>query len=1067
MRKILIYIFNITILFYFSQELKFRHLTSDDGLPVNEVNAITQDEKGFMWFGTQDGLCKWDGINFTIYKAGYKRRFLSNSQVLSLYPYKDKLYVGTYQGLNEIDLVKDSVKMYFPEIKNHTNRWNVIKKIVRHGNYLLCATPEGILMFDIKTKKMIRKKWEGLHENGVNDILEVEENVFLISTSNGLWKWDFSKNQFNIIDLIFLNNIILKDLKFTKLYKYGGYIYVATETNGVMKMDFHSREIFEILIFNETKENRKENYITGISRYNDYLIFTTHKGFITYNPINGITKKFIASNELFSLNSDELTSVFVDNDLNIWLSSKKGGVNYYLNNFKKFHTSAKISDELNFIYGIYELERNKLLVSSNVNLYLIDLSTNQKNLINKNILKKFEYVIIKQNELNPNEYFLGSMGGGVHVYKRSDNKIYDLTNKKNITVVSLQQFKNILLIGTVEDGLILFDINTKKVAYSFSKKNGLSNTIYEIKIKDKFVYLGTDGDGLFILSFQELINGKLKLIKHYHTDHMDTLYKIPTGVINSIYLDKLNNIHLGTDKGILIIQHNKKPLAFNEENGLNNNFIYSTIADSSGNIWYSTNKGFGYYSLDNFPNLIFRNFTFEDGIMNNEHNINSFHFSKTGIIYFGGPNGFTYYRPSEIKVSNKGPKLSLVRITRNGQEFLQDTSYAYLKSIQLDWKQNNFTAEFVALDFNDPKKVKFSYKLAGYDDGWSQPHLNRYVTYTELPGGTYTLMVKACNSEGVWGNEPYVLVVKVLPPFWKTKWFYAFLISLLISGSYGFVTLRTRKIRQEKKLLEEKVQERTKELAQKNRDITSSIEYARRIQTAVLPDDEFLKKEFDNTFILYIPKDIVSGDFYWAGVKNGMKIIAAVDCTGHGVPGAFMSLIGNNLLNQIVLEKGIVMPDEILYRLNLEVKNALKQTDKHSETNDGMDVSILCWNHKNEYYWSGANRPLVYIHQNELQKISGNKYPIGGSHFEAERKFSLYCFNPFSDDIFYLFSDGYADQFGGPSGKKFMLSGLLNILKEIHRDPLNSQKNILMERFYEWKGNQEQIDDILLIGVKV
>jgi serine phosphatase RsbU (regulator of sigma subunit) len=327
-------------------------------------------------------------------------------------------------------------------------------------------------------------------------------------------------------------------------------------------------------------------------------------------------------------------------------------------------------------------------------------------------------------------------------------------------------------------------------------------------------------------------------------------------------------------------------------------------------------------------------------------------------------------------------------------------------------------------------------------------------------------LVKSLNSEGVWSLKPYQLSVVVVPPFWKTKWFFALIFVLTIAGFYGYTVLKTKKIRNENRILELKVRERTQEIAQKNRDITSSIEYAKRIQTALLPDFSFLKKEFGNAFIFYLPKDIVSGDFYWAGKKDGIKIIAAVDCTGHGVPGAFMSLIGNNLLNQIILEKGITMPDEILNRLNIEVQNALKQSDENSETNDGMDVSILCWNEKNEFFWAGANRPLMFIENGKLSKHNGNKYPIGGNQFDTDRKFTVHKFVPKSKSMFYLFSDGYADQFGGEKGKKFMIARLTELLLQVYDKELNEQLNLISERYHEWKNGYDQVDDILFIGVK-
>lgn len=1068
MAKEFIFIVTFCVCFFlFPQELRFRYVTSDDGLPVNDVNVIRKDEKGFMWFGTQDGLCRWDGINFIAYKAGYKTRYLSNSQVLSLYTDKNFLFVGTFQGLTEINLLNDSIKIYYPNKNDFSSKWNSIKEIIKYRNYLLCATPEGIAMFHLTTKNITKKKWNGLNESGITGILKINEYTLIISTMNGLWEWDFNKDTFKKLKLSYLTKVKEDDEKFTCMLYYGGFLYAGTRTKGILKINIETGEILDQIYFANTNENRRENNITGISVYNNSIMVTTKRGLYFVNPITKNITTYFSDDKKFSLLNDEINSLYVDREENLWFATKKSGVNYYLKSFKKFNTNEKFNSYFTFVYAINELEKDKIIFSANFDLILMDIKSGQFQNLTKNTKKKFDYLVIKENVKNPYEIFLGSFGSGVFVLNKSNpDKLSILDGTEKFSVVSLYQHNNYLFLGTVEDGLIIYDLIEKKIFKCFYKKDGLSNTIYDIKTYKKEIYFGTDGDGLLVADFNELLNGKIKILKQFHPLATDSSTKIASGVINSVLIDRNGTKHCGTDNGIIVIQDKKRPILFNDENGLLNNFIYALLADSSGNIWYSTNKGIGFYNPLIITDNNFRNYTMEDGIKNNEHNIGSFHFSQSGIMYFGGPNGFTYFRPSEFRVFKNTPEVVLISITNNGQTMASDSSFSYKKTINLNWKQNNFTAEFISLDFNNPMKNKYSYKLVGYDDRWSNPQYNRYITYTELPGGTYTLLVKSLNSEGVWSLKPYQLSVVVIPPFWKTKWFFAFIFVLTIAGFYGYTVLKTRNIEKEKRILELKVQERTQELAQKNRDITSSIEYAKRIQTALLPDFSFLKKEFANTFIFYLPKDIVSGDFYWAGKKDGLKIIAAVDCTGHGVPGAFMSLIGNNLLNQIILEKGITMPDEILNRLNIEVQNALKQSGKNSETNDGMDVSILCWNEKNEFLWAGANRPLIFIENGKLTKLNGNKYPIGGSQFDTDRKFTLNKFIPESDSMFYLFSDGYADQFGGEKGKKYMFSRLTELLQEIYDLELHEQLKIIGERFYDWKKGYDQVDDVLIIGVK-
>ncbi len=251
----------------------------------------------------------------------------------------------------------------------------------------------------------------------------------------------------------------------------------------------------------------------------------------------------------------------------------------------------------------------------------------------------------------------------------------------------------------------------------------------------------------------------------------------------------------------------------------------------------------------------------------------------------------------------------------------------------------------------------------------------------------------------------------------------------------------------------------------KNKDITDSINYAKKIQEAILPAKALKYRIFPSAFVLYQPRDIVSGDFYWFGEQNGKRLIAAVDCTGHGVPGAFMSMIGNAFLNEIVNEKGITKPSEILDQLNELVITSLKQNE--SENKDGMDISILSFDMKNKTVeFAGANNPCWHIRGQKISETKGDKKPIG-SFGKNDVLFTNHQFELQSGDSFYIFTDGYADQFGGKNGKKFMYRQLQETFLSIQNEAMLKQEELLLTKFKEWKGNLEQVDDVLVIGVRV
>lgn len=282
-----------------------------------------------------------------------------------------------------------------------------------------------------------------------------------------------------------------------------------------------------------------------------------------------------------------------------------------------------------------------------------------------------------------------------------------------------------------------------------------------------------------------------------------------------------------------------------------------------------------------------------------------------------------------------------------------------------------------------------------------------------------------------------------------------------------------RQLRNREAELTQLVDERTRELqlrneeiSQKNREITDNVNYAKRIQTAILPAEQTIYSTLSKSFVLYQPKDIVSGDFYAYFPQPGGAMIIAADCTGHGVTGAFLSVVGSSLLNQMINEKKITDPGKILDALHDAMIETLNQ--RSGESTDGMDIAICSvdlFNSKLSY--AGANRPLWMIRENELIVVQPNKFPVGGLQIVHEENFQSHHFDLQKNDTFYIFSDGYADQFGGEFGKKFMTKKLKDIFLNIQQLSMQEQKDYLLKCFEDWKGNHEQVDDVLVIGVRI
>lgn len=385
--------------------------------------------------------------------------------------------------------------------------------------------------------------------------------------------------------------------------------------------------------------------------------------------------------------------------------------------------------------------------------------------------------------------------------------------------------------------------------------------------------------------------------------------------------------------------------------------------------------------------------------------------------------------------------------------------------------------------------------LEGFDDDWSDPGTDRTASYRKLPNGNYVFRVKAFNLDGYGDQNGASFAFVINPPFWKTIWFIFFEVLAGLSLVYAFIKYRERQLVREKKILETRVKERTREIedqkveieaqrdeiseqknyveaqrdqiALQNKEITDSILYAKRIQQAVLPGKITLDRTLPDHFILLKPRDIVSGDFYWVEEKNEMVIICAADCTGHGVPGAFMSLLGLTFLNEIVNKDEITRAGEILNRLRTSIIQSMSH--KHEEADqarDGMDMSLIVIDKQLKMMeYAGAYNPLLIVRDNELIEYKADKMPIG-KHVGEERPFANNRIDLKDKDMIYLYSDGFPDQFGGENGSKYMAKPFKRLLQRISSEPVEKQLELLDLELREWMGREDQVDDILVMGIR-
>jgi serine phosphatase RsbU (regulator of sigma subunit) len=389
-----------------------------------------------------------------------------------------------------------------------------------------------------------------------------------------------------------------------------------------------------------------------------------------------------------------------------------------------------------------------------------------------------------------------------------------------------------------------------------------------------------------------------------------------------------------------------------------------------------------------------------------------------------------------------------------------------LSDVVFERGDNVINFEIIAPAFLKQNITEYQYyieKIMTEWSGWSTQ--NKYSKAISKPG-EYTLLIRSRN---MWGDvgETVSLPFVIKAPFTQTTLFFLLVIIFFLAVFLLIVRFREKQFQEKNALLEDKVRERTAQIEAQKEEITSSIEYASRIQMAMLPVTDLFSETFSEYFILFKPRDIVSGDFYWIGQNKENIFLTVADCTGHGVPGAFMSTLGISALNEIITHNKNLQANAVLNLLREKIKTSLHQTGKEGEAADGMDISLcIIDRQRKKIQFSGAYNPLYVFNNGDIKEYKADRMPIG-IHYGEEPSFTNYEINVSKGDVIYLLSDGLTDQFGGPEGNKFKKAYLKKLLTDIHFWPLPDQKNLIEKEFLSWKGKNEQVDDITVVGVKI
>ncbi|HWY10280.1 MAG TPA: SpoIIE family protein phosphatase, partial [Bacteroidia bacterium] len=574
---------------------------------------------------------------------------------------------------------------------------------------------------------------------------------------------------------------------------------------------------------------------------------------------------------------------------------------------------------------------------------------------------------------------------------------------------------------------------------------------------------------------------------------------------------------IGTDgNGISVLKastiRSRRPefLHFDENDGLSSKNIRSMVQDKNGNVWVATEKGLNYMVHRNgtLTNYVY---TTANGLKANNFFQNSVFVDGKNKIWWGNGKALTTLDLNNYKLSEKAPEIHLSgveleqtfidfnalsdslatgRKVQVGDKIKKDLTnvsfrgltdfYNYPKDLVLPYYINHLTFHFSGIEWSAPDKIQYQYLLEGSGDkDWSPLTTENKASFSNLSHGDYTFKVKAIGISQKWSDTfEYKFTIKA--PWYLHPGAYAGYIIAFISIVFGFNGVRTKQLKIRQQQLEQTVKDRTSEVVQqkelievKQKEIVDSINYAKRIQGAMLASDQLFDSNLKNYFLFFQPKDIVSGDFYWASaMANGNFVLVTADSTGHGVPGAMMSMLNISCLNEAVSERKLTDPAEILNHARQRIISSLSQDGSLEGGKDGMDCSVIAFDFKKKkLLYAGANNAVWIARKNaegvtELLELKPDRMPVG-KHDKDTVPFTTRAMDLQKDDIVFALTDGIADQFGGPKGKKFSYRKLKELLVSNSEKPLAEQKQALQRAVDIWKRDLEQVDDMLLVGIKL
>jgi len=859
------------------KNIRFENISIDHGLSQNSVVSICQDRKGFLWFGTYDGLNRYDGYKFKVFKnIPGDTTSLSKNLVWDIFEdHFGNIWVGTNGGLNKYNSEKESFRRFNenPD-KSSSISSNKIRTIFEDKSGILwIGTENGLNRYNSKNNSFKVYKnnptnSSSISNNVIRIIFEDSYGNLWVGTDDGLNLFDRQKEKFYRYTHDDSNpNSISENIIYSICEDSNGYIWVGTRSGGLNKFD-KKNQIFKHYKYDPKNPNSiRYNYITALfkDKSGDLWIGTYGGGLEKYDPVrdNFIHYQNDISNPQ-SISSNAIYCIMEDRSGILWIGTDFGGVNKY----------DKLRNQ--FEYYSNEPGNPKSLRNNSINCFYEDPSDNGKTmwigtwkglvLYNRQSqeFKSFVNNPVDEFSLSNNivrtiakdsEGFLWvGTDNGVNRFDVKENKFHRYFNQtQNISSISNDQIRDILIdnLGGVwiASNSSLID-KYDRIHDSFSHfVNDIANIKTQLNIvwvllqdHNGNIYAGSDAGGL---SKFDKKNGKF--VPFASTEN--TSLAINNNKVLTVSEDKKGNLLIGTAGGGLncLDLSTGRCRVISEQDGLISNTIHGVIEDKFGDLWVTTNRGLS--RIDLTRNKI-DNFNMLDGLQSNEFHVNSFCYSQTGEIFIGGIRGFNLFRPESIRENKFIPPIVFTDIQLFNKSIqidksidgrlLLNKSITELKNITLSYRDEVFTIEFSSLDYAAPGKNSYSYFLEGYDKIWNNIGNRHYATYTKIPAGKYRLIVIGSNHNGLWNKTGISLEIVITPPFWETWWFRSIMGVLILSGLIIVYLYRTRRIRAHNRELERHVKIRTEELDNANVELKVQVEKQKEYEMML---QESLEKE--------------------------------------------------------------------------------------------------------------------------------------------------------------------------------------------------------------------------------